>query len=305
MGLLLKLREGGQGPLLVVPSSPAFSDTEYLKGVRGTAVATRAKKSLLLVGTQISDLGHVSGDILYGPRRWPTSGSDFLSSEFRAPSLPPRVALGPAGSSYFRQESLAAGAWKLALNSFRLLLSARSPRPGPQVGRRLLGLSRGRSLWPSPWSAEDREVRQKHPGRQRQWPQASPSPPWPGAGPGLPAPDPAPPASPAPGPSHQPCGVTAFHLRDVAVPWLRPLGTMEFAELIKTPRVDNVVLHRPFYPAVEGTLCLTGHHLILSSRQDNTEELWLLHSNIDAIDKRWVLIPPLPPPPIPLGIWGP
>ena len=73
---------------------------------------------------------------------------------------------------------------------------------------------------------------------------------------------------------------------DSAVPWLRPLENMEFAELIKTPRVDNVVLHRPFYPAVEGTLCLTGHHLILSSRQDNTEELWLLHSNIDAIDKR-------------------
>ena len=61
---------------------------------------------------------------------------------------------------------------------------------------------------------------------------------------------------------------------------------MEFAELIKTPRVDGVVLHRPFMPTVEGTLCLTGHHLILSSRQDNTEELWLLHSNIDAIEKR-------------------
>nr|XP_013808888.1 PREDICTED: myotubularin-related protein 9-like [Apteryx mantelli mantelli] len=64
---------------------------------------------------------------------------------------------------------------------------------------------------------------------------------------------------------------------------------MEFAELIKTPRVDNVVLHRPFYPAVEGTLCLTGHHLILSSRrQDDAEELWLLHSNIDSIEKRFV-----------------
>lgn len=81
-------------------------------------------------------------------------------------------------------------------------------------------------------------------------------------------------------------GGTVLHLWDSAVPWLRPLENMEFAELIKTPRVDNVVLHRPFYPAVEGTLCLTGHHLILSSRQDNTEELWLLHSNIDAIDKR-------------------
>ncbi|KAJ8008686.1 hypothetical protein DPEC_G00080990 [Dallia pectoralis] len=63
---------------------------------------------------------------------------------------------------------------------------------------------------------------------------------------------------------------------------------MEFAELIKTPRVDGVVLRRPFLPTVEGTLCLTGHHLILSSRQDNTEELWLLHANIDCIEKRFV-----------------
>ncbi|OXB78609.1 UNVERIFIED_CONTAM: hypothetical protein H355_010089 [Colinus virginianus] len=63
---------------------------------------------------------------------------------------------------------------------------------------------------------------------------------------------------------------------------------MEFAELIKTPRADNAVLHRPFHPAVEGTLCLTGHHLIFSSRrQDNAEELWLLHSNIDSIEKRF------------------
>lgn len=62
---------------------------------------------------------------------------------------------------------------------------------------------------------------------------------------------------------------------------------MEFAELIKTPRVDGVILHRPFMPKVEGTLCLTGHHLILSSRQDNTEELWLLHANIDSTEKRY------------------
>ncbi|KAM4042307.1 myotubularin-related protein 9 [Anomaloglossus baeobatrachus] len=63
---------------------------------------------------------------------------------------------------------------------------------------------------------------------------------------------------------------------------------MEFAELIKTPRVDKVLLHRPFHPTVGGTLCLTGHHLILSSRQDNSEELWLLHSNIDSIEKRFL-----------------
>ncbi|XP_072042296.1 myotubularin-related protein 9-like isoform X2 [Amphiura filiformis] len=63
---------------------------------------------------------------------------------------------------------------------------------------------------------------------------------------------------------------------------------MEFVEFIKTPKVDNVVLHRPFHPPVEGTLCLTGHHLILSSRKTNSEELWLLHSNIDAIEKKFV-----------------
>ena len=73
---------------------------------------------------------------------------------------------------------------------------------------------------------------------------------------------------------------------------------MEFAELIKTPRADNAVLHRPFHPTVEGTLCLTGHHLIFSSRrQDNEEELWLLHSNIDCIEKRCgpSRLPPCPP----------
>ncbi|NXG16891.1 MTMR9 protein, partial [Grallaria varia] len=64
---------------------------------------------------------------------------------------------------------------------------------------------------------------------------------------------------------------------------------MEFAELIKTPRADNVMLHRPFHAAVEGTLCLTGHHLIFSSRRrDHAEELWLLHSNIDSSEKRFV-----------------
>ncbi|KAM8953861.1 myotubularin-related protein 9 [Pelodytes ibericus] len=63
---------------------------------------------------------------------------------------------------------------------------------------------------------------------------------------------------------------------------------MEFAELIQTPRVDHVVLYRPLQPPVGGTLCLTGHHLILSSRQDRTEELWLLHSNIDCIEKKFV-----------------
>lgn len=49
---------------------------------------------------------------------------------------------------------------------------------------------------------------------------------------------------------------------------------MEFVERIKTPKVDGVVLHRPFQQPVNGTLCITGHHLILSSRMENQEELW-------------------------------
>ncbi|XP_052764225.1 myotubularin-related protein 9-like [Mya arenaria] len=61
---------------------------------------------------------------------------------------------------------------------------------------------------------------------------------------------------------------------------------MEFAEFIKTPMVDRVNLRKPFCKPVEGTLCITGHHLILSSRQTNREELWLLHSSVDSVEKR-------------------
>lgn len=61
---------------------------------------------------------------------------------------------------------------------------------------------------------------------------------------------------------------------------------MEFAEFIKTPQVDNVVLYQPNQNPVEGTLCVTGHHLILSSRQDHKEELWLLHKCVDSVEKR-------------------
>uniref|UniRef100_A0A8C4QHW5 Myotubularin-related protein 9 n=1 Tax=Eptatretus burgeri TaxID=7764 RepID=A0A8C4QHW5_EPTBU len=63
---------------------------------------------------------------------------------------------------------------------------------------------------------------------------------------------------------------------------------MEFADLIKTPKVDEVLLQRPLEPKVVGTLCLTGHHLIFSSRQDNSEELWLLHRNVDVLEKRFI-----------------
>lgn len=50
---------------------------------------------------------------------------------------------------------------------------------------------------------------------------------------------------------------------------------MEFAELIITPKLDGVILHSPFQEPVDGTLCITGHHLILSSRKEDVQELWV------------------------------
>lgn len=50
---------------------------------------------------------------------------------------------------------------------------------------------------------------------------------------------------------------------------------MEFAELIQTPKLDGVILHSPLTEPVDGTLCITGHHLILSSRREGVQELWV------------------------------
>lgn len=50
---------------------------------------------------------------------------------------------------------------------------------------------------------------------------------------------------------------------------------MEFAELILIPKLDGVVLHSPLNESVDGTLCITGHHLILSSRREGAQELWV------------------------------
>ncbi|XP_078449733.1 myotubularin-related protein 9 isoform X1 [Lampetra planeri] len=60
---------------------------------------------------------------------------------------------------------------------------------------------------------------------------------------------------------------------------------MEFVELIKTPKVEGAVLERPCAAPLEGTLCITGHHLIVSSRREHAEEMWLLMSSIDAVEK--------------------
>ncbi|XP_033375451.1 myotubularin-related protein 9-like isoform X1 [Parus major] len=75
-----------------------------------------------------------------------------------------------------------------------------------------------------------------------------------------------------------------------AVPTWHPAraeaAPMEFSELIKTATVENVLLSRPGLPAVRGTLCITSHHLLLSSSPRGDLELWLLIRNVDAVEKR-------------------
>ncbi|XP_032452489.1 myotubularin-related protein 9 [Nasonia vitripennis] len=67
---------------------------------------------------------------------------------------------------------------------------------------------------------------------------------------------------------------------------------MEFGDLISIPRVDHVILtdktkERTKSCKIEGTLCISGHHLILSDRQKNSQqELWLLYRNIDVMEKK-------------------
>ncbi|XP_032665262.1 myotubularin-related protein 9 isoform X1 [Odontomachus brunneus] len=58
---------------------------------------------------------------------------------------------------------------------------------------------------------------------------------------------------------------------------------------ILIPQVDNVVLidkSDGSNKSLDGTLCISGHHLILSSRQNDGQELWLMNRNIDVVEKR-------------------
>uniref|UniRef100_A0A8D8TF55 Myotubularin-related protein 9 n=1 Tax=Cacopsylla melanoneura TaxID=428564 RepID=A0A8D8TF55_9HEMI len=62
---------------------------------------------------------------------------------------------------------------------------------------------------------------------------------------------------------------------------------MEFVDLIPIPTLDGVTLSGACYNSpVDGTLCMTGHHLILSSRKQGIEELWLLHMAIDTVERK-------------------
>lgn len=53
---------------------------------------------------------------------------------------------------------------------------------------------------------------------------------------------------------------------------------MEFG----TPNVDNVVMHGSFGKTFEGTLCVTEHHVLLSSRTEPNEELWVSYNNFSS-----------------------
>ncbi|XP_077539573.1 myotubularin-related protein 9 isoform X2 [Haemaphysalis longicornis] len=61
---------------------------------------------------------------------------------------------------------------------------------------------------------------------------------------------------------------------------------MEFAELIKITKVDRVTLHAPLCTSFVGTLSLSSHHSIFSSRTDDDKELWLLHRMVDTVERR-------------------
>ncbi|XP_020617896.1 myotubularin-related protein 9-like [Orbicella faveolata] len=61
---------------------------------------------------------------------------------------------------------------------------------------------------------------------------------------------------------------------------------MEFVEYIKSPRIEKVSLRRRGRAYLEGTLCVTGHHLIFSSRTEHRDELILLHSAVEHVEKK-------------------
>ncbi|CAK9817987.1 Myotubularin-related protein 9 [Anthophora quadrimaculata] len=64
---------------------------------------------------------------------------------------------------------------------------------------------------------------------------------------------------------------------------------MELCDLILIPNLDNVILIDKSdgnSKSIDGTLCISSHHLLWSSRQGDGQELWLLYRNIDLIEKK-------------------
>ncbi|XP_018013958.1 myotubularin-related protein 9 [Hyalella azteca] len=59
---------------------------------------------------------------------------------------------------------------------------------------------------------------------------------------------------------------------------------MELSDVIKVARCERVMLHQPHCLKAEATLAITSHHLILAPLHG--VELWVLHSNVDHVDRR-------------------
>lgn len=58
------------------------------------------------------------------------------------------------------------------------------------------------------------------------------------------------------------------------------LDNMEFFDLIKTPKHDGVIMCDSLQGRKEGTLCITSHHLIISSRKNEFEELMVFKTMV-------------------------
>lgn len=64
-------------------------------------------------------------------------------------------------------------------------------------------------------------------------------------------------------------------------------GRMEFSELIRTRRAQAELLQGAEAHPQRGTLCVTGHHLLLSPGLQASPDLWLLLlRSVDCIEKR-------------------
>ena len=64
---------------------------------------------------------------------------------------------------------------------------------------------------------------------------------------------------------------------------------MELGDFILIANLQNVVLidrSDGHSKCIDGTLCVSSHHLLWSSRQKDGQDLWLLHRNIDLIERK-------------------
>lgn len=50
---------------------------------------------------------------------------------------------------------------------------------------------------------------------------------------------------------------------------------MEFISIIKTPNIDKAILVQSDAVTLEGTLCITTHYLLFSSRKNPDDEVWV------------------------------